>query len=805
MPSKIASIFLSVSLVFSGIVYAAPAARETAIPPRLAAIEESFEGPSGKTVTFIQDAHNSMEAQKNIARLVRHFVENEDVKTVYEEGYQGEVPSDRYFGQIKDEQLKRKISWKLMERMRLGGAEYAHINRKKDFRLIGADNVLLLLQNVRAYQKTARRQKETAEDLANLSREITRLADGYFPGPLKEWMKLKKRFDESSIDMLDYCRRVLALKGGGSSSYPNLSLLVNFEETKDPAVIDRLNAIDAREVFREIDRLEEDLAKTYLENERDEKIFHYHKYIELVKRLNSIRLTAPEYEGVGAQVRSLNTRSMAEFIYSERRKPLVLSKQWEDNIRDAIRFYRIAKMRDDAIEVEMEKFLANPDEKHAVLVYGGFHKDRIREILRRKGLSARILMPVITHAEAKYEKLYEGLMSKGYQPLGVSILARASRYPPIYVDAIVSGGDTVRNLIMQIAGTPARSEVRAAKVKARREMLKGILDNAAEPMTRAEVWEEAKKKEAYRDITLRDIYADFQTVDALKKHARLKRDTPGPATRADAPTQIRRDLLVRLLDEAEEKLTSTKLWEKIRTQEGYAATELQTVRNDIQSDERISGHKNFEKIFVGRPKGSKNRAKAETGPRYESLDGAALTAGAADRRIDVRALAASAKNIPAVLFFRYEDIRENSSALRRGLIALAAQSRGSQLKLIIYEAEMTDLGLEELRGLGVVTSTQVFKDAYGQYGDKRNHRNVNVSPNADVLRRQLGEISRFDINHVLTVEESDIWAAYVRAIIDPAQTIPGLDNSEGFYRVTAEFMRSELRKYQASLVILASA
>ena len=102
------------------------------IPSRLGTIEESFRGTSDKTVIYIQDAHDSLEAQKNIAKIIRHAVREYGVKTVFEEGFEGPVPTEEYFGFIKDPKIREKTSYFLMDKL-----------REKDFRiyLLGENDV----------------------------------------------------------------------------------------------------------------------------------------------------------------------------------------------------------------------------------------------------------------------------------------------------------------------------------------------------------------------------------------------------------------------------------------------------------------------------------------------------------------------------------------------------------------------------------------------------------------------------------------------------------------------------------------
>ena len=102
-------------------------------------IVDSRQSDSSKErfIIYIEDAHNSLEAQENIAKLIHHFVRTAGVRTVFEEGYEGPVPTDEYFGFIKNPALKQKVSYFFLDHLRIGGAEYAHINRKLGVRVEG--------------------------------------------------------------------------------------------------------------------------------------------------------------------------------------------------------------------------------------------------------------------------------------------------------------------------------------------------------------------------------------------------------------------------------------------------------------------------------------------------------------------------------------------------------------------------------------------------------------------------------------------------------------------------------------------
>ena len=170
------------------------------------------------------------------------------MKTVFEEGYEGPVPTDEYFGFIKDPKIKEKVSYFLMDKLRLGGAEYAHINRKRDFKLIGADSGSLHLKNVAAYKEASKHRDTIEKDLDAIHKEVERLIQQHFPKELKDWLRLKNRFHESKLNLLDYLRRT-PFKG----KYPNIALLLATESGKDSATIQEAQEIDPKAIFQEID------------------------------------------------------------------------------------------------------------------------------------------------------------------------------------------------------------------------------------------------------------------------------------------------------------------------------------------------------------------------------------------------------------------------------------------------------------------------------------------------------------------------------------------------------------------------
>ena len=452
---KMLAIFLAFNLgLFESLSYAQSLRGGSSlipIPESLGTVEETHIAPlkiaegggvNNKTILYIQDAHDSLEAQEHIAKIIHYLVEHYGVKTVFEEGFEGPVPTNRYFGFIKDAAVREKVSYFLMDKLRLGGAEYAHINRKNNFKLIGADSRRLHRDNLQAYETSAENREPVEKDLKVLRKEIEKLANLYFPGELKSWMKLKKRYDEKQIPLLDYLKRTKSFLpvDPPPTDYPHLSLLLTAEQTQDKAALDKIKSVDPRTLFEEIHRLESEVAGIYLRTERDLKIFQYYQSFGLLKKLNRIEMDSEEYEAVRETLHRLDTRAFAHFLARETGQPVFLSKRWEEKIKNAVNFYEIAKARDLALEKALANWAEGTVPETAILVFGGFHKERVKALLKKSGFSYQIISPRITSVSPRHQEYYKKLMSTGRHPFEPPRLIRLA-VPALRYMEILAGLD----------------------------------------------------------------------------------------------------------------------------------------------------------------------------------------------------------------------------------------------------------------------------------------------------------------------------------------------------------------------------
>lgn len=433
----------------------APSAPGIRIPQEWGEEEISLPGSSGKTIYFIQDAHDSLEAQKNIASIIVHLTEKEKIKTVFEEGYEGPVPTERYFGFVKDPGERLKVSSFLLDRLRIGGAEFAHINRKTEFKLIGADNLETYRKNIEAFREASRIQKDIDQDLQKVLTELRSLAAQKFPKPLRDWLEARTRYGNHQLDLLSFLQRSWKMLGAqpeaDQNRFPSLSVLLG-TSGKPPS------SLDPKAVFRKIYVLDKTISELSLKEETDLRLFRYLEAFSLLERLNRMEISPEEYEAAREILSGMNTREVADFAAREGNKSLVLSKAWEDGLKHAVSFYERAEERDQAVERTLRNFMDQPSEASAVLVFGGFHKEALLSIMRRLGFSVRLINPLISGPDPLHESYYHQLMSAGYHEYERALLpspagaAQATRPPSAFVEPF--GEEAVRQIYAAAKASP---------------------------------------------------------------------------------------------------------------------------------------------------------------------------------------------------------------------------------------------------------------------------------------------------------------------------------------------------------------
>ncbi len=500
-----------------------------------AAQDKSFRGAADRTVIFIQDAHTSLEAQENISKLIGSLVDRFGVSQVFEEGYEGPVPSDDYF-KVPDPDLRERVSYFFLDHLLLGGAEYAHINRKRDFTLTGADDLQGYLENLKEYAHAARLAPGTAQDLEKMEEKLSALESILFPKDLQSWWKIKKRYEAKTLGMADYLSRTFAIYTTVWKleelvpRYPSLTALARFSRSGELSASERreleeaIRAVDPLRLFKEIGSIEKEFAGSLLSDPDAQELFFYLETLGSLKRLNRLEAVPEELASLEEALKRFSTKEVLEFLARISKRPFVLSSRWEDSIQNSFRFYRGARLREKALERSL-----GGDWRSAVLVFGGFHKDGICGLLRQEGISYLLLSPKITRPDPLHEKRYEDLM----EGKGISSPLSFARNPSLYVAALgtpereMAVREGIRRAEVELA---KRSNDGSARIEADQavaqalaahgasmgkaaEEIRGLLTQVPSPQVSQEIFDRLRKlliHQAFNDYAeVRDQVAEY--------------------------------------------------------------------------------------------------------------------------------------------------------------------------------------------------------------------------------------------------------------------------------------------------------
>lgn len=506
-------LMLSLTVSFSPDVFAQVAQQvqssSTAIsrlPENIGWIEKAIKGPKEQKIILIQDAHDSLEAQENIAKLIQFYVKTEDVRTVYEEGYEGPLPTDEYFSGIANPLIKKKLSYFFLDRLRLGGAEYAHINRVEDFDLVGVDDKRLHLDNIKAYEEASNVRVETEKDLLQLYEQFNDLAADRLSKEMKAWLKLKSKFDQRQIDLFSYIQRCVALMGRHyeSEAFPVSEGILALGKTiqlNDDFIIP-----SAKSVMAEINNLEDNIANIYVKSRTEKLIFDYLQTLSLLLRLNRIEVSAEEYRFASDKLEKFKLSDMATFLAAELKKPVVLSSDWQNHVLKAINFYKLAHQRDLFVVENLQEELSEREENVSILVFGGFHKEPLMNELISAGYSVDLVNPYISGNSTRHQNYYKQIMggqhhefevplfvSKAAKPL--DIIDLTDQYTPDTLAHVANNSgidwDLDQSILNRILSKPGiwsyRSEMRAADnlIETAVQKRDGIIRRIGTPLTQA--------------------------------------------------------------------------------------------------------------------------------------------------------------------------------------------------------------------------------------------------------------------------------------------------------------------------------
>lgn len=191
--------------------------------------------PGAPIIIHIQDLHDSVEAQKNIAGLVESLQDARGISLVGLEGAQGEFATEA-FRHLPDADITRGVAEHLMDQGYLGGPEFAGITAKRMPLLWGVEDLAAYNANVESVKASAVNRAEMETFLEKARQAMAVVKEVRLSPGLLEFDRYLTGYHSRKQPLGAYVRYLLHASPGSAKQVPNLVLLrdaLRWEESLD--------------------------------------------------------------------------------------------------------------------------------------------------------------------------------------------------------------------------------------------------------------------------------------------------------------------------------------------------------------------------------------------------------------------------------------------------------------------------------------------------------------------------------------------------------------------------------------------
>jgi hypothetical protein len=252
--------------------------------------------------------------------------------------------------------------------------------------------------NMVAFSETGGLEREIDFKRAKLERNelIKKLGWLLTEGEVKEIINKSKELKMGSITSQQYYS---FLKDAAEylidieSEYPQLNAYIKYISTS--------RGIKVQDLLEEMGSLEKELEEILCTNTDQKTLSEISKSLNIIKGLLNLELTPQEYVYFKENRSQCVTATWVDFLNTQCRKfglmaSSVQSKAIDENLNQLERFYQFGAEREKAFIRNTVRKMNQSGEEIAVLISGGFHTPGISRMLKDRGYSFMVTVPIIT-------------------------------------------------------------------------------------------------------------------------------------------------------------------------------------------------------------------------------------------------------------------------------------------------------------------------------------------------------------------------------------------------------------------------
>jgi hypothetical protein len=142
-------------------------------------------------VIYIADAHTSYEAQRHIARLIRHFRHRYNIQLVCKEGNEGPDHIREAFTN-SSRRITHATADLLLKKGRIDGSEFGQITSHDSMTLWGVEDFELYKENLKVFREILEAHQKNQKVLSDIFILISQLKQKIYPKDILTLEELKK-------------------------------------------------------------------------------------------------------------------------------------------------------------------------------------------------------------------------------------------------------------------------------------------------------------------------------------------------------------------------------------------------------------------------------------------------------------------------------------------------------------------------------------------------------------------------------------------------------------------------------------
>ncbi len=499
------------------------------ISPDLALVDEVYYPKNSKNkdkfLIFIQDHHASVQMQRQIAQLIQWYVKEKQIPLVGYEGNRGLIQTDKVFW-VPSPELNLEVSEYFLKQLQISGPEYAHINKQKEFDLVGVEDMGLYRKNLKLFQDAFRIRSEAEGILKVLEKEIERSIRSRASDSLIKIFAMMKQYRDNPREMYAYLEflskrdpeQVAMLKQiqllqeldqsqkkwdplklvnemGGFLLQNNINVdseqlkieisqpsantkkairnMSDGERSAFPLInswsnyIEKRDQLDVSELYKELSILEKNVVKRLAQAEGLYPLFEAWFHVEALKSILYLSATRQQVEEFWTQPLSYKQKYFTDTLapYSKGIETQLKNKNLDSLMRFPNQFYRTALDRDLVMARQIMKYLE--DQNRMLFVSGGFHRRGVTQVLRRNKIPYAVLTPQVDTDQKIQDKIYmQRVLNAPWIETGQFGRVQSFRQPTLFNQLPSKARVLVDQVAMRIARQVKRLEVTVPQIQA---------------------------------------------------------------------------------------------------------------------------------------------------------------------------------------------------------------------------------------------------------------------------------------------------------------------------------------------------